>query len=81
MLLYSNSRITEAKETLRAEMALGFERMMSAIKGLENKLENQMKGLENKLENQMKDLENKLENQIKGLENKLEIHELEHHRK
>lgn len=27
MLIYSNSRISDAKETLRAEMALGFERL------------------------------------------------------
>lgn len=39
MLLYSNSRISEAKETLRADMALGFERVMGAIKGVETKLE------------------------------------------
>lgn len=31
MLMYSNSRITEAKETLRAEMALGFERLSNKI--------------------------------------------------
>jgi hypothetical protein len=31
MLIYSNSRITEAKETLRAEMALGFERVSNKI--------------------------------------------------
>jgi len=31
MLIYSNSRITEAKETLRAEMALGFERLSNKI--------------------------------------------------
>jgi hypothetical protein len=31
MLIYSNSRITEVKETLRAEMALGFERLGSKI--------------------------------------------------
>lgn len=39
LLLYSNSRISEAKETLRAEMALGFERILSAISKLEHKLE------------------------------------------
>ncbi len=27
LLIYSNSRVTDAKETLRAEMALGFERV------------------------------------------------------
>ena len=50
MLLYSNSRITEAKETLRAEigeckqtlraeMAAGFARIETAIARLEHKLE------------------------------------------
>ena len=49
MLLYSNSRITEAKETLRAEigeskhvlrteMATGFARIEAAIERLETKL-------------------------------------------
>lgn len=31
MLIYSNSGITEVKETLRAEMALGFERLGNKI--------------------------------------------------
>jgi hypothetical protein len=31
MVIYSNSRITEVKETLRAEMALGFERLGNKI--------------------------------------------------
>ena len=39
LLLYSNSRISEAKETLRAEVALGFERVLGAIRELEHKLE------------------------------------------
>lgn len=50
MLIYSNSRITEAKETLRAEMQTlrtetnaGFERMTSL-------LESKFKALETKLE-------------------------------
>ena len=38
MLIYSNSRITEAKETLKAEMATGFGRISSEIKSLEAKL-------------------------------------------
>ena len=37
-VIYSNSRINDAKETLRAEMALGFERVLNAIKALETKL-------------------------------------------
>jgi len=38
MLLYSNSRITEAKETLRAEIAAGFSRMSSEIQSLKAEL-------------------------------------------
>jgi hypothetical protein len=38
MLIYSNSRVTEAKETLRAEMALGFERLSNQISRLEASL-------------------------------------------
>lgn len=50
MLLYSNSRVSDAKETLRAEMALGFERTLNAMKGMERKLEDAIKALEHKLE-------------------------------
>jgi len=35
LLLYSNSRVSDAKETLRAEMALGFERILKAIQSLQ----------------------------------------------
>lgn len=38
MLIYSNSRITEAKETLRAEIAAGFTRMSSEIQSLKAEL-------------------------------------------
>jgi hypothetical protein len=38
MLIYSNSRITEVKDTLRAEMALGFERLANQITRLEASL-------------------------------------------
>jgi hypothetical protein len=38
MLIYSNSRITEAKETLRAEMQMGFESIRHAFENLEGKL-------------------------------------------
>jgi len=34
VLIYSNSRITEAKETLRAEIAAGFARMFTEIRSL-----------------------------------------------
>jgi hypothetical protein len=38
MLIYSNSRITDVKDTLRAEMALGFERVSLQITRLEASL-------------------------------------------
>jgi hypothetical protein len=38
MLIYSNSRITEARETLRAGMQMGFESIRHAIENLEAKL-------------------------------------------
>jgi hypothetical protein len=31
LLIYSNSRVSDAKETLRAEMALGFERLSNKL--------------------------------------------------
>jgi hypothetical protein len=31
LLIYSNSRVSDAKETLRAEMALGFERLSNKV--------------------------------------------------
>lgn len=34
MLIYSNSQITETRETLRAEIAAGFARMSSEIQSL-----------------------------------------------
>jgi predicted nucleic acid-binding Zn-ribbon protein len=39
LLIYSNSRITEAKETLRAEMALGFERTTNSINALRGEID------------------------------------------
>jgi hypothetical protein len=38
MPIYSNSRITETKETLRAEIAAGFTRMSSEIQSLKAEL-------------------------------------------
>ena len=65
MLIYSNSRITEAKETLRAEIKAlqaeiqtGFTRVAADIKGLAADI----KALDFKLDT------------------KLTIHELEHHK-
>ena len=38
MLIYSNSRVNEAKETIRAEIAAGFARMSSDIHSLKAEL-------------------------------------------
>jgi hypothetical protein len=38
MLIYSNSRITDVKETLRAEISAGFTRMSSEIDSLKAQL-------------------------------------------
>jgi hypothetical protein len=38
MVLYSNSRITDTKEALRAEMNLGFERISNQIRELKDAL-------------------------------------------
>ena len=39
LLLYSNSKITDAKETLRAEMSLHSERLMSTLDKMERQME------------------------------------------
>jgi hypothetical protein len=38
LLIYSNSRVNDAKEVLRAEMLAGFEGVLHAIENLEAKL-------------------------------------------
>ena len=52
MLLYSNSRISDTKEVLRAEMALGFERVMVQLARLDDRmarLENRMDRFEDRM--------------------------------
>jgi hypothetical protein len=50
MLIYSNSRITEAKETLRAEISLGFERTLHAIAASKTDLQSEILQLRTALE-------------------------------
>lgn len=38
LLIYSNSRVNDAKEVLRAKMRLGFEGILHAVENLEAKL-------------------------------------------
>jgi uncharacterized coiled-coil DUF342 family protein len=86
MLIYSNSRITEAKETLRAEMGKSSAELRSDMRELQIQIRD--------LQNQAKDLRiqtNNLQNQVPGLredmkagfgriEEALRVHVLEHHR-
>ena len=51
MLIYSNRSVTEAKETLRAEMALGFERLSNKI----DHLAEEVATLKILMENHMRD--------------------------
>ncbi len=50
MLIYSNSRITEAKETLRAEIGQSRAEIRADMTVLENKLDTSMIKLEGKLD-------------------------------
>jgi len=70
MLLYSNSRITEAKETLRAEIGESKQTLRAEIAESKQTLRAEMAaGFA------------RIETAIARLEHKLEVHELEHHRK
>jgi hypothetical protein len=66
MLLYSNSRISEAKETLRAEMATG---------------NNRITDMKETLRAEMAAGFTRMSNEILSLKADLKIHELEHHHK
>jgi hypothetical protein len=66
LLLYSNSRITEAKETLRAD-----------IRSVDVKID----GLSTEIKALNKRLEEKLEVHFEHMEMRLKLHELEHHGK
>jgi hypothetical protein len=70
MLLYSNSRITEAKETLRAEIGESKQTLRGEIAELRADMR---AGFDR--------IETALGTNAERLEAKLLIHELEHHRK
>jgi hypothetical protein len=66
MLIYSNSRITGAKETLRAEIGESKETLRKEMIELRSEM---ISGF------------GRIETAVQRLEHKLEVHELEHHRK
>lgn len=66
LLLYSNSRITDAKEALRAEIGEAKQTLRLEIADLRR---------------EMSEGFSKIETLILKLDHKLEIHELEHHSK
>ena len=58
MLIYSNRSVADAKETLRAEMALGFERLSGRIDQVSNKIDHlagEVATLKILMENHMRD--------------------------
>jgi len=70
MLLYSNSRITEAKETLRAEMTALRETLRAEVSTTKETLRAEIAaGFA------------RMSNEILSLKADLKIHELEHHHK
>jgi hypothetical protein len=66
LLLYSNSRITEAKETLRAEIRAETAELKGEIRSETTELKGEIHGIMAGIER---------------LEAKLNIHEMEHHRR
>jgi hypothetical protein len=66
LLLYSNGRITEAKETLRAEIRAETAELKGEIRGETAALKGEISGIMAGIER---------------LEAKLTIHEMEHHRR
>jgi hypothetical protein len=77
MPIYSNSRITEAKETLRAEMATGNSRMNE----LKETLRAEMAATKETLRAEMSAGFSRISSEIQSLKADLKIHELEHHHK
>lgn len=76
MLLHSNSRITDTKETLRAEIRAETQTLKAEIQALRAEVQSNHALVMATLD--------KIVLQVKGietnLESKLKIHELEHHR-
>jgi len=73
MLIYSNSRISEAKETLRAEMATGNNRITD--------VNNRITDVKETLRAEMAAGFSRISSEILSLKADLKIHELEHHHK
>jgi hypothetical protein len=77
LLLYSNSRITEAKETLRAEIR-------AETAELKGKISAETAELKGKISAETAELKAEISGIMAGIERleaKLTIHELEHHRR
>jgi len=95
MLIYSNSRITEAKETLRAEMVAGNGRMTEMketlradiatsngrITDVKETLRAEMAATTETLRAEMTAGFSRISNEILSLKADLKVHELEHHHK
>jgi hypothetical protein len=84
MLLYSNSRITEMKETLRAEMATGNSRITDVntrITDVKETLRAGMTATTETLRAEMAAGFSRMFSEIQSLKADLKIHELEHHHK
>jgi hypothetical protein len=77
MLLYSNSRITEAKETLRAEIGESKQTLRAEIGESKQTLRTEVATVRSEMIAGFA----RIETAIERLEHKMEIHELEHHRK
>jgi hypothetical protein len=77
LLLYSNSRISEAKETLRAEMATGNSRMTE----LKEAVRAEMAATKETLRAEIAAGFARMSAEILSLKADLKIHELEHHHK
>lgn len=75
MLLYSNSRISDAKETLRSESNLGFERVSRQIDQLRADMNSKLADMNSKFDSFRGDMNIGFEK----LDRKIEKHELEHH--
>jgi hypothetical protein len=76
MLLYSNSRITDTKETLRAEIG----ESKHALRAEMEKLRAEIGETKQTLRAEMAAGFARIENAIVRLETKIVVHELEHHK-
>jgi hypothetical protein len=84
LLLYSNSRITEAKETLWAEMATGNNRITEVnnrITDVKETLRAEIAATTETLRAEMAAGFSRISSEIQSLKAGLKIHGLEHHHK